>query len=104
MRKTERVFIVSLSYKKEISEVEKMIELHIQFLDKYYSEKKIIFSGRKNPRTGGIILFRNVDIKGLYEIIEQDPFYQYEIANYDITEVVPTKYDGNFACFIECFH
>ncbi|WP_028981434.1 YciI family protein [Sporocytophaga myxococcoides] len=95
------MFIVSLSYKKEISEVEKFIDLHIRFLDKYYSEKKFIFSGRKNPRTGGVILVRNVSREALMEIIHQDPFYQNEIADYDITEVIPTKYDEDFACFTE---
>lgn len=95
------MFVILLSYKKEISEVEKFIELHNQFLDKYYADKKFIFSGRKNPRTGGIILVRNVDRNTLMEIVKQDPFYQNEIADYAITEVIPTRYDENFACFIE---
>jgi len=95
------MFIVSLSYKKDISEVEKFIEAHIQFLNTYYADKKIIFSGRKNPRTGGVILVRNVNKETLTDIIKQDPFYQNEIADYDITEVIPTKYDEDFACFIE---
>jgi uncharacterized protein YciI len=95
------MFIVSLSYKKDISEVEKFIEPHMQFLVKHYADKKIIFSGRKDPRTGGVILFRNVDKEALTNILKQDPFYQNEIADYDITEVIPTKYDEDFACFIE---
>jgi uncharacterized protein YciI len=95
------MFIVSLSYKKNISLVEKFIEPHIQFLEKYYLEKKFIFSGRKNPRTGGVILVRDVDREKLQEIIKQDPFYQNEIADYEITEVIPTKYDEDFAVFIE---
>jgi uncharacterized protein YciI len=95
------MFIISLTYKKDISEVEKHIESHIQFLDKYYSDKKFIFSGRKNPRIGGVILVRNMDIQTLTNIIQQDPFYQNEIADYEITEVIPTKYDKDFACFIE---
>lgn len=95
------MFIISLSYKKEISEVEKLINLHIKFLDKYYAENKFIFSGRKNPRTGGVILVRNVDRNELTEIINQDPFFQNEIADYEITEVIPTKYDKDFAHFIE---
>jgi len=94
------MFIVSLSYKTEISVVEKFITLHIQFLDKYYANKKFIFSGRKNPRTGGIILVRDVDRNELMEIIKEDPFFQNEIAEYDITEVIPTKFDKDFACFI----
>jgi uncharacterized protein YciI len=95
------MFIVSLTYKKDISVVEKFIEPHIQFLDKYYADKKFIFSGRKNPRTGGVILVHNVDRQELDNIIKQDPFYQNAIADYDITEVIPTKYDKNFASFIE---
>nr|WP_315257724.1 YciI family protein [uncultured Flavobacterium sp.] len=77
------------------------MEPHVQFLDKYYTEKKFIFSGRKNPRTGGVILVRDVDREMLQEIIKQDPFYQNEIADYEITEIIPTKYDEDFAVFIE---
>lgn len=95
------MFIVSLSYKKDINEVEKFIELHREFLIKQYADKKIIFSGRKNPRTGGVILFRNVNKEALTNLLKQDPFYQNEIADYDITEVIPTNYDEDFACFIE---
>ncbi|MBL7931908.1 MAG: GTP cyclohydrolase [Bacteroidia bacterium] len=95
------MFIVSLSYKKAISEVETFIEAHIQFLDKYYAEKKFIFSGRKNPRTGGIILVRDVNRQELDNIIKEDPFYRNNIADYDITEVIPTKYDEGFASFID---
>ena len=53
------MFIVSLNYKKEISEVEKYLKEHVDFLDKYYLLGKFICSGRKNPRTGGIILVNN---------------------------------------------
>lgn len=95
------MFIISLSYKKDISEVEQFIEPHIQFLDRFYAEKKFIFSGRKNPRTGGVILAHNVDRNGLMEIIQQDPFFLNDIAGYEITEFIPTKYDEGFACFVE---
>lgn len=95
------MFIVSLTYKKDLSDVEKFIEAHTQFLDKYYADKKFIFSGRKNPRTGGVILVRHVNRQELEELLKHDPFYQNNIADYEITEVIPTKYDHNFASFIE---
>ncbi|MEO6869533.1 MAG: YciI family protein [Ginsengibacter sp.] len=75
------MFIVSLSYKERISEVEKFIGAHVQYLDKYYAERKFIFSDRKNPRTVGIIVVRNVDRDSLIEIIKQGPFHQNEIAD-----------------------
>jgi uncharacterized protein YciI len=95
------MFLVSLSYKKPIGEVEKLIDAHVDFLDRFYAEKKFVFSGRKNPRTGGVILVRAVDRPALMEIIQQDPFYRYEIADYEITEVILTKYDEGFACFAD---
>jgi uncharacterized protein YciI len=95
------MFIVSLSYKKDLHEVEKLLDRHVAFLDKYYAQKKFIFSGRKKPRTGGVILVQTMDKEALMEIIREDPFYSNAIADYDITEVIPTKYDEQFAYFIE---
>ena len=95
------MFIVSLTYKKDLSEVENFLEQHVQFLERHYAEKKFIFSGRKNPRTGGVILVRDVNKQALMNIIQQDPFYVHQIADYEITEVIPTKYDKDFACFID---
>jgi uncharacterized protein YciI len=95
------MFVVSLSYKKPIVEVEKHIPEHAIFLDKFYALNKIIFSGRKNPRTGGVILVHNCTREELDDIIKQDPFYKHQIADYDITEVIPTKYVEGFKTFVE---
>lgn len=94
------MFLVSLSYKKDLSEVAQFMESHNLFLEKYYAARKFIFSGRKNPRTGGVILVRGVDKAGLMALLKEDPFYQHEVADYEITEVIPTKYDPDFACFM----
>lgn len=95
------MFIVSLTYKKPIEEVEKYIKEHILFLDKYYAQKKFIFSGRKNPRIGGIILAYNLSEIELENVLKEDPFHKYEIAEYEVTEVVPSKYALEFESFIE---
>lgn len=94
------MFIVSLTYKKPIDEVEKYIEEHIIFLDKYYALNKFIFSGRKNPRIGGVILSYNVTRAEIEEIIKEDPFFKNQIAEYEITEVIPTEYAKDFEKFI----
>ncbi len=52
------MFIVNLTYIKPLVEVEKFLEKHIDFLNQYYTKGLFIASGRKNPRTGGIILMR----------------------------------------------
>jgi uncharacterized protein YciI len=95
------MFVISLNYKKPIEEVEKYIPEHTIFLDKFYALNKFIVSGRKNPRTGGMILVHNCSREELDEMIKQDPFYKHQIADYEITEMIPTKYAENFRPFVE---
>jgi len=86
------MYIVNLNYIKEVSEVEKHLEEHIKFLEKYYEMGKFICSGRKNPRTGGVILLNAESLSEVESIILEDPFNINEIAEYEITEFFPTKY------------
>ncbi|MEQ8156431.1 MAG: YciI family protein [Clostridiaceae bacterium] len=94
------MFVLNLTYIKPINDVEKKLPLHISFLDKYYTNEKFICSGRKNPRTGGIILCNAENIDEVNTIINEDPFYQEKVANYEIIEFLPTKYAANFKYFI----
>lgn len=41
------MFIINLTYQKNLTEVEKHLEAHIQFLDTYYASGHFIASGRK---------------------------------------------------------
>ncbi|MFT8736687.1 MAG: YciI family protein [Zymomonas mobilis] len=87
------MFIVNLSYKKPISEIEKYIEAHRGFLDIYYKAGYFLASGAKNPRNGGIILVNSqLSREALEKILLEDPFQQNEIADYEIIEFMPTKY------------
>ena len=86
------MYIANLNYIKEVSEVEKYLEEHIKFLEKYYEMGKFICSGRKNPRTGGVILLNAESLSEVEKIILEDPFNINEIAEYEITEFFPTKY------------
>ena len=86
------MYIVNLNYIKEVSEVEKHLEEHIKFLEKYYEMGKFICSGRKNPRTGGVILLNAESLSEVEKIVLEDPFNINEIAEYEITEFFPTKY------------
>ena len=94
------MFIASLTYVKPLQEVERHLEEHIAFLDKYYKAGKFICSGRKNPRTGGIIVFNTKDEAEMKAIISEDPFYRNEIAEYEIIEFYPSKYAADFKAFI----
>ncbi|KJG39761.1 GTP cyclohydrolase [Photobacterium angustum] len=85
------MFIVSLTYISEMSEVDKHLEAHIQYLNKYYELGIFIASGRKVPRTGGIILAQAESRSELETILNNDPFKINNLANYELTEFVPSK-------------
>lgn len=94
------MFILLLKYIKTVEEVDKALQDHIKFLDKYYESGKFICSGRRNPRIGGVILCKAKDIDEVKTIIKEDPFHSREIAEYEIVEFLPTKYAEGFEKFI----
>lgn len=94
------MFIISLTYKKDISEIERLLPEHVLFLEKNYKANRFICTGRKNPRVGGIILATNSTLQKMEDIIKEDPFYINDVADYQITEFTPTKYDERFLPFI----
>ncbi len=95
------MFIVELIYKKDLSEVEKYLESHRDFLDKYYEKGNFICSGRKKPRDGGIILLNAQNKEEVYTIIEEDPFFIEKIADYKIIEFDVPKYAPGFKIFVK---
>lgn len=95
------MFIILLTYKSSIENVERFIPQHNIFLNKHYASGQFIASGRKEPRTGGIIIANAESKSEIEQIISEDPFYIHQIADYDITEFLPSKYNENFKLFIE---
>lgn len=85
------MFIIDLTYKVPLEQVDKFLHEHIEFLNEQYDQNNFIASGRKVPRTGGIILARITDRKEVENIIEKDPFRINNVADYAITEFIPGK-------------
>ena len=80
------MFIISLTYKVPTTEVDPYLEAHVEFLKEHYENGTFLLSGRKVPRTGGIILAKCENLEKLEEIVRRDPFLKYGIAEIDITE------------------
>lgn len=79
-----------------MDEVNHVLPAHNKYLEKYYASENFICSGRKNPRNGGIILAKFDSLEDAQTAIENDPFYQKEIAIYEIIEFCPTKSSHTF--------
>ena len=95
------MFIISLTYKEKFEKIDKELENHVQFLKDQYALGNFIASGRKIPRTGGIILSQVKDRMELEKVVHDDPFYKKDLANYDITEFVPSMTSDELKCLIE---
>ena len=84
------MFIVSLNYTCELEEVDNHLDAHVAYLKQEYAKGNFIASGRKIPRTGGVILSNAKTKNDLEAILENDPFFQADIAEYEITEFIPS--------------
>ena len=90
------MFIVSLTYIVDLKKVDELLPLHVDYLKNQYAQGNFIASGRKVPRTGGIILSKLDSIKKLEEILNQDPFKINNLAEYKIKEFIPSMTSDNF--------
>ena len=83
------MFIIQLTYKTPINEVDKYMQAHREFLAYYYKQGLLLASGPLKPRTGGIIIATTNDKAYLEEVFKQDPYYLAEIADYEFIEFTP---------------
>ena len=92
------MFIANLKYKKSMEEVNKVLEAHLEYLDKYFEKEKFICTGKKSfPELGGVILFNSNNLEEAKKILYEDPFYIEEIVDYEIIEFQPVKFSQNFS-------
>ena len=90
------MYIIILTYQKDLSEVEKHLEAHRAYLDKHYASGHFVASGAQVPRKGGVILCKASSKEEILDIIAQDPFHEHRIAAYQIIEFTPTKFSEVF--------
>ena len=84
------MFIISITYKVDLSLIEPHLAAHRAFLDKYYRNGMFILSGAKAPRTGGVIIARASRRVIVDAIVKEDPFYKAGFADYSVVEFVPS--------------
>ena len=65
---------------------------HVKFLHKYYKMNVFVASGRKVPRTGGIILALAKSKDEVELIMNSDPFVKNKLAEYSITEFLTSQF------------
>jgi uncharacterized protein YciI len=90
------MFVVLLNYIKPLPEVERFVGEHREFLERYYASGNFLLSGRKEPRTGGVILALGGTRSEVESIVRNDPFHREKIADYQIIEFLPSMSTERF--------
>jgi uncharacterized protein YciI len=80
------MFVIELTYKADLASIDALMAAHVVFLKKYYAAGNFLVSGRKIPRDGGIILAVGRSRKHIEAIVEEDPFYEHDLADFRIIE------------------
>ena|SRR3990167_5325987 len=95
------MFVLHLTYKVPLIEVDHYITAHRDYLDYHYKQGHLIASGPLTPRTGGIIIVAMKTKQEVNALIQQDPFYLAEIADYSILEFTPIKHCTELTTIIQ---
>lgn len=95
------MFIINLTYIVPLEQLDAHMTDHVKFLRKYYKKNVFVASGRKVPRTGGIILALAKSKEEVESIIREDPFYIHQLAEFSITEFLTSQYHPGLKSLLE---
>lgn len=95
------MFVILLTYIQPLDAVDRHMKAHMVYLRECYKAKVFITSGRRVPRTGGVILARAPSKEDLTRVVEKDPFITSGVATYEIIEFKTSQHDPAFAEFID---
>ena len=71
-----------------------------RFLDLHYASGLFVASGRRVPRSGGVILVSGEDRARAVAALEQDPFYRHGVATFELLEFSPSRMRAGFEAFV----
>jgi uncharacterized protein YciI len=80
------MFVIELTYTAGLAEIDAHMAAHVAFLKKHYAAGTFILSGRKIPRTGGIILASGTSREEVERIVKDDPFHRHRLAEFRVIE------------------
>lgn len=80
------MFIIELTYKADLAQIDAQMPAHMRFLKKYYASGHFLVSGRKIPRDGGVIVAVGDSREEIESIAREDPFCSRGLADYRVIE------------------
>jgi uncharacterized protein YciI len=78
------MFVLLLTYIKPLPEVDALMRKHMAWLNEQYAAGRFVVSGRRIPRTGGVILARGADLEEMEALAATDPFVSGGVATCEV--------------------
>jgi uncharacterized protein YciI len=85
------MYVVLLTYTGPLEDIDRALPDHVDWLTRQYEAGYFLASGRRNPRTGGVIIARPMSRLKLDAILATDPFAMGKLAGYEVIEFQATK-------------
>lgn len=95
------MFIAVLTYIRPLEEIDALVPAHLRYLDQHYASGLFVASGRRVPRTGGVILIAGHDRERAVAVLDDDPFTRAAVSTYELIEFTPVKAQKGFEAFLE---
>jgi uncharacterized protein YciI len=80
------MFVLLLTYIKPLDDVDALMRDHVAWLKEHYDAGRFVVSGRRVPRTGGVIVARGDDREEIERIAASDPFVSNGVATCEIVQ------------------
>ena len=84
-------FIINVTYIVPLIKIDEMLAVHRKFLQGGYDKGLLLFSGPRNPRTGGFIAARAESLEQIKQFFNNDPYKINDFAGYEYMEFDPVK-------------
>lgn len=85
------MYAIILDYTAPLDQVDDHLAEHVAWLDEHYADGTFLASGRRDPRTGGVILARDLPQDELTALIAADPFARHGVAHHNVVRFHPSK-------------
>ena len=96
---SQLLFVVTLTYRVPLEQIDAALAEHAEWLDRQYADGVFVLSGRRVPRTGGLIIATNTTADDLDRRLDADPFRVRGYAEYTVVAVQPTRAVGAWEPF-----
>ena len=90
------MFVLMLDYIAPLEQVDALMREHVAWLNEHYDAGRFVVSGRRVPRSGGVIVARGDDRAEIERIAAADPFVSNGVATCEVIHFRASQTAGGF--------